>query len=240
MRTTQVHLNQSLRRTQTFLVENADAVAPANATDWRRQLDKAIADIDAASAEQGTLLRDVRGEVQRRGQLEQHLVVKLMTPLSKFARASMQGTPEFAALTPSSRSLTRERLVQAARSMADAAEKHVTELEAQFPAGFLAQLRAAADAVQASLDARAALSVKGTGATLKIAVAARDGRRAIAALDGIIGHLIAGNERLLREWRAAKRVRRADSSPAAGSAAKPAEAAPPSAPAAQEVNKAVA
>jgi len=240
MRSTQVHLSQSNRRVQTFLVDNANAVAQANASDARRQLDKAIADFDSASAEQGTLHRDVRGEVQRRRQLEQHLVARLMTPLAKVARALMKGTPEFAALTPSARSLSRERLVLAARSMADAAEKHVKELEAQFPAGFIAQLRAAADAVQASLDARAAMQVSRTGATKTIAVAARDGRKAVAALDGIVGHLIAGNERLEREWRAAKRVRRSSGKEEEDSAATLAPEAAHGAPQAQEVKQAVA
>lgn len=85
--------------------------------------------------------------------------------------------------------------------------KFLTPL-AKFPANFLAQLRAAADGVQASLDTRSAKVVAGAGATTKVKAMASQGRRAVAALDSLVSHLILGDERLEREWRAAKRVRR--------------------------------
>ena len=47
-----------------------------------------------------------------------------------------------------------------------------------------------------------------TGATNQIATALRNGRAAIATLDSLVSHVILGNERLEREWRAAKRITR--------------------------------
>ena len=209
MQGVQIHLSQSLRRVQQFMTGHADAVQPANAGDARKQLDSAIVALDAASAEQGTCHREVRGEVNRRRQLETALIRKFLTPLAKFARASLVGVPDYAALTPSVKQFQRERLVQAARSMAAAADKYATALtQAKFPANFLAQLRAAADSVQASLDTRSAKVVAGAGATTKVKTMAAQGRRAVAALDSLVSHLILGDERLEREWRAAKRVRR--------------------------------
>lgn len=209
MQSYQIYLSQSLRRVQQFLTAHADAVQAANASDARKQLDTAVVTIDAAAAEQGTCSREVRGEVQKRKHLEDTLVRRFLTPLSKFARASLTGVPEYAALTPSVRSLQRERLVQSARSMAAAADKYAAALTAaKFPQEFLKQLRAAIDPVQASLDASSAKRIARNGATKKLAGALAQGRRAVAALDSLVAHLIIGDERLEREWESAKRIRR--------------------------------
>ena len=242
MDSSQFHRSQSLRRVQQFLTDHADAVPTANASDSRRQLDSAVAVLDAATVEQGTHEREIRGEVRRRHQLERTLVRKYMTPLAKFARASLTGVPEYAALTPSARSLARERLVRAAQSMVSAAQKYApARASAKFPADFLTQLRNAAGAVEASVGASTAKQV---------AAALAQGRRAVLALDSLVSHLILGHERLEREWRAAKRVRQSSATEAGTAPAKPTlvtdaphalVVAPVSAPAvAQEVTKAAA
>lgn len=208
MQISQIHRSQSLRRVQAYLTAHADALQGANASDPRHQLDTAVTAFDAAAAEQGTSDREVRGEVQRRASLEHTLIRKYLSPLSKFARASLKGVPEYAALTPSAKQLQRERVITAARAMALAADKHTAELTAaKFPPQFLAQLRAMADSIQVSLDTRAARMVVRNGATKKIEMALVQGRRAVAALDSVVGHLILGDDRLEREWASAKRVR---------------------------------
>ena len=209
MQKEQFHVGQSLRQVQQFLTEHADAVPSAVASSAKQELDTAVAAQDQAAIEQGSLTRGVRGEVQRRLQLERILLRKYVTPLAKFARASLRGVPEFAALTPSSRALFRERLVRTAQAMAAAADQHADRLrEAEFPADFLEQLRAAAMEVQHSFDAGIAGRVRRTGVTKEIRTALADGRRKVATLDALMGHAILGNESLEREWRAAKRVRK--------------------------------
>jgi hypothetical protein len=205
----QYSAGQSLRQVQQFLTEHAITVPSAVASAAKKELDTAVAILDRAATEQGGLTRTVRGEVQRRGQLERTLLRKYLTPLAKFARASLRGAPEFAALTPPSRALRTERLVRTAQAMAVAAEKHVDQLkEGEFPSDFLDQLRSAATAVQRSFDTGATGLVRRTGVTREIREALARGRRAVAALDAVVGHTIVGNEALEREWRAAKRVRR--------------------------------
>lgn len=209
MEQTQFHAGQSLRQVQQFLTVHAGAVPSAAASTARRQLDTAVADLDQAAIAQGAITREWRGEVQRRATLERTLVRKYLTPLAKFARASLKGAPDYAALTPSSTDLERERLVKTAQAMAAAADAHVADLrQAHFPADFLDQLRSAAAAVQASLDAGAAGRVRRTGVTKQIRVTIASGRRAVATLDALVTHTIVGNAALEREWRSAKRVRR--------------------------------
>jgi len=209
MQRSQLHVGQSLRQVQQFLTVHAEAVPTAVASEAKRALDAAVAELDRAATEQGGLTRNMRGEVQLRLELERTLVRKYMTPLVKFARASLRGSPEFASLTPATGRLHRERLVRSAQAMAAAADHHVDALRAgQFPADFVEQLRSAAAAVQQSFDARTSGRVRRTGVTQEISGALTKGRQAVATLDALVMHTIVGNEALEAEWRSAKRVRR--------------------------------
>ena len=209
MQSIQIHVGQSLRQVQQFLTAHQAVLPSANASAAKRALDQAVATLDRALLDEGGLVRAVRGEVQRRAELERTLLRKYVTPLTKFARASLQGTPEFASLTPRPKNLSGVRLAQTALAMAEAADRHADALRAgEFPAEFVAQLRAAAAAVMGSFDAGVSGRVRRTGVTKAIRTALADGRRAVAALDALVTHTINGDEALEREWRAAKRVRR--------------------------------
>ena len=209
MQRTQFHVGQSLRQVQQFLTVHADAVPSAGACAAKRTLDAAVAELDRAATEQGGLSRGVRGEVQRRVELERTLLRKYVTPLVKFARASLRGAPEFASLTPSAKALEREPLVRTAQALALAADNHADALRAaEFPADFLAQLRSAAAAVQRSFDAGVSGRVRRTGVTKELSSALAKGRQAVASLDALVAHTIVGDDALEAEWRSAKRVRR--------------------------------
>jgi hypothetical protein len=205
----QIHVGQSLRQVQQFLTVHQAAVPSAVASAAKRELDTAVAELDRAATEQGGLERTARGEVNRRRELERTLIKKYLSPLAKFARASLRSAPDIAALTPSAKALQNERLVQTALAMASAAERHIDALQAaEFPAEFLAQLRSAATAVTRSFDAGLSGRVRRTGVTKSIKASLANGRQAVAALDALVAHTIVGNEALEREWRSAKRVRR--------------------------------
>lgn len=209
MQSIQYSVAQSLRQVQRFLTQHAVAMPAVTASASKRELDAAVAALEAAATEQGSITRGRRGEVRRRAQLERTLRRKYLTPLVKFARASLRGVPEFAALTPATRALSGERLVLTAQGMVVAAEKHLDRITAgDFPADFLEQLRSAAAAVQRSFDSGASGRVRRTGVTKEIREALASGRRAVAALDALVGYTIMGDEALEHEWRAAKRVRR--------------------------------
>lgn len=209
MQRTQFHVGQSLRQVQQFLTVHADALPSAAASAAKRTLDAAVAELDRAATEQGGLARAVRGEVQRRVELERTLLRKYVTPLVKFARASLRGAPEFASLTPSAKSLQRERLVRSAQALALAADNHADALRAAaFPTDFLEQLRSTAAAVQRSFDTGVSGRVRRTGVTKEISSALANGRQAVASLDALVAHTIVGDDALEAEWRSAKRVRR--------------------------------
>lgn len=216
----QIYVGQSIRGAKQFFDVNGIVVATVRESDAMHQLEASIAVLDATGTEQGTRTRETRGEVQRRLQLEQLLVRKFVTPLSKFARAQLVGEADYAALTPSAGKLHGERLVQTARSMVAAAAPYAEKLTAaKFPQDFLAQFGKATDAVRESIDTKKEKKMLQAGATKQIATALRNGRAAIATLDSLVSHVILGNERLEREWRAAKRITRSSGRGAAAAIA---------------------
>jgi len=149
-----------------------------------------------------------------------------MGPIAKFARAELSGVPNFAALTPAVRNLEGDRLVIAARELARAAAPYATQLEAgHFPADCLAQLGAAADAVEASIKARSAQTLQRVNATQDVETAVNRGRAIVMRLDARISRLIAHDPALVEEWRVAKRVVKKPGVPR-GSAAKSGASAP--------------
>ncbi|HVZ47563.1 MAG TPA: hypothetical protein VG916_02155 [Gemmatimonadaceae bacterium] len=216
MQSSLFYLSESGRRALQFLATNTDAVPSVNETDARRQLETALAEMDAAAAAQDAAVREIRGETGRRTQLERTLVRKYLTPLAEFARASLRGVPEYAALTPAVASLRGPRLVVAANAMATAADKYAGALDqARFPQNFLASLRTAADAVNQSLGIMRGLVQQRVDATSGLVATAGDVRRAKRGLDSLVRHHILGNEVLERGWRLAKRIRQSGSSTAA-------------------------
>jgi hypothetical protein len=199
--------SDTLAQVQTFLDRHADIVGAVNRTAARRRLDAAIVRFSAAAPEQERCDRLARDETDRQRAIERELKQGHMTPIAKLARASLENEPTLAALTPATGNKEGRRLVEMARAMKTAAESFTyIFLEAQFPPDFLTQLASLADALDASMAARAEILAQRVEATRQLALSARDGRAAVALLDAVISRLIAGDLALLREWRDAKRV----------------------------------
>ena len=209
MKTAQIHVGQALTAAKQIFDVNPDAMKAVDGSDAMQELGASITVINASGTEQGTRSREARGVVRRRRAQETALLKKFMTPASKFARARLVGAPDFAALTPAASALKGERLVLAALSVVKAATPHAAALvAAKFPADFLAKFEQAAESVRASMLDAKKQRMQHAGAGKALTNALRSGRAAVAVLDGLIAHLLDGNDRLAREWQEAKRVQR--------------------------------
>ncbi|MBI3568202.1 MAG: hypothetical protein HY084_08390 [Gemmatimonadetes bacterium] len=198
---------QTLSRAQQFLDRHADVVGAINQTDARRTLDAAVAATDTTVTEQGTRVRDIRGETHRQSDLEAELVGRHMVPIAKFARAQLTGVPNFAALIPNVNKTTGTRLYQAAMAMAAAAQPYAAQFPAPTFAGdFITRLRDAAVAVKHSVAVRADKRVQRIGATTQLARSLAKGRTAVLTLDALLVHVLHDDPRLAEEWRVAKRI----------------------------------
>jgi hypothetical protein len=118
----------SFGRGQHYLDDQASDVAVLKDCDGRKQLDDALERIAASSNEQGAAIRQMDGLVSRQRSLVPELRYRYMQPIATFARARLQGVPDFAALTRSTLKLRPKPLVHAARAMAVAAAPHAEAL----------------------------------------------------------------------------------------------------------------
>jgi hypothetical protein len=207
MNTKQRYGSATLRRVQQFLDSHADVVGPINQSAMRQELDAAYADTIALVNEQGTRTRAGRGERSNQETLERSLKRLHLTPIVKFARASLRGVPNFSALTPNVKRLGGDQLVKAANALISAAEPYMAVFIAgHFPEDFNSQARLATSALQTSMEARSNETVKRVGATKQINEALKRGRSAIVKLDAVLTRTLDSNPRLAVEWQTAKRI----------------------------------
>jgi hypothetical protein len=231
MESRQLYRFQSVRRVPQYLDAHDDILSAVNRSDLRKQLDAVVAQVEPATTEQDASQRTLRGELNNQRSLERTLKRDHMGPLAKYARAELDGVPNLAALTPAVKKLKGDKLVNAARALAKAAAPYAAQLEAgHFPADCLAQLGAAADAVEASIKARSARKLQRVNATKDIETAIDSGRALVKRIDARISRLIAHDPALVEEWRVAMRVAKKPGVPR-GSAAKSGASAPATGPA---------
>jgi hypothetical protein len=205
---------------QQFLDAHGDVVGTVNSSDARRQLDAALVRLEATVSVQGARVREVRGEIRRQHTLEQDLRQRHMMPVTKVARGGLASVPNIAALTPSASKLRGAPLAKAAQAMAAAAEPFAsTFATASLPVDFVQRLAAAADAVQASIDARGRKRADRQQASAAVESAIREGRAAGLMIEGAVDHLVSRGSPLYSEWLGIKRIQQANRRPQPGTPA---------------------
>ncbi|HTE46002.1 MAG TPA: hypothetical protein VK636_12200 [Gemmatimonadaceae bacterium] len=220
MRDGQNAVLESLRRAQSFLDDNSDALKAVNAS-TRKQLDDVETQLSELSVTQDIGARGSKGETSRKHSLRQALRQNYMTPIAELAKLNLRDVPEFASLTLPPSSITPQREIAAASSMADAAEAHKqTFIDNGLPPTFLDDLRTAAAAVTESLAGRSKHLNRRAGATMGLIAAEKRGRTMLRVLNALIKAHIGSNPELIGQWNSAKMVRRKPG-PAAGHATNP-------------------
>jgi hypothetical protein len=199
----------SLRRVQDFLDTHADQVGALKDSEGRKQLDAAVALVASHTDDQSATHLAMAGQMSQQRALEADLRARHMQPLATFSRAKLRGVPDFAALAKSGAGLLPKQLIHAARAMATAAAPHADVLTAAgFPADTIAQLGAAATALESSMTDRANTKVLRVGSTRGVHEGLLRGREAVAMLSAVVGKQFAGDKTFLAAWRAAHRITR--------------------------------
>jgi hypothetical protein len=202
---------EMLRAARLFLDQHPDRLALVIASGSRRQLDQAIADLDALVLQQATGGTIVSGK-RVIAQLRQDLIEKHMLPISRIASVDLPQIPELSDLAMPRGKPTPEKLVGAARAMGQKAESFAQIfIDAGMPADFLDELEHAATALATYAANRKARVAAGAKATLGIRATVSRAARVITAIDGLIRKVLdahAPADRLmLAEWKSVKRVR---------------------------------
>jgi hypothetical protein len=208
MEKAQYRCGASLADTRSYLDMHPEVFRVVMDSPARHQLDAALEDLAARSLAQSTAVRLAAGLTERRAQLSAELKGAFLKPIAQFARKSVRGEPGFAAVTRSNHRKHGSALVAAAQATAvTAAPLAGAFTAAGFPPDFLEQLRACADALEATLDAQLSTKSERVSATEGIALALASGREAIGLLDPVVSRLLRSSE-LLAGWQLVKRVRR--------------------------------
>lgn len=130
-----------------------------------------------------------------------------MQQIAAVARAELRDVPEFEALLLPHVNASTPRLVLQARAMATVARQHADVFFAhQLPADFVEQLLSAADAVDASVQKRAADVRDAAGAREQLAEVRSRAHDVVRVLNAQVQKALAGNATLLGQWKFAKRV----------------------------------
>jgi hypothetical protein len=148
-----------------------------------------------------------KGATARQKSLRASLRANFMKPIADIAKLKLGSVPEFGAFVLPPIQLGATQLVAAAYAMADAAQLYQATFTAVgMPADFIPNLRAAADAVTASMNARQAHVGTSTSATQGI----QDQEKRVRALFKLINALVVpklGDDVvLLHKWRATKAI----------------------------------
>lgn len=197
----------SLLRVRDFLDANADHVGALKDSEGRKQLDDAVNTLATHGSDQAATDLAMAGQISRQRALAIELRASHMQPIATFARAKLRGVPDFAALVKSGLDLQPKQLVRAARAMATAAAPQADALtRAGFPADTIAQLGAAASALENAITERANAKVRRVGSTKGIHEELLKGREAVAMLNAVVSKQFVGDKPFLAAWRAAYRV----------------------------------
>lgn len=197
----------SLLRARDFVRTHAAALPGLASAPALAQLDDAIASIGGHGTTQGTADRSLAGHLGRQRALVQELIRCHISPLAKFARAKLRGTPDFAALTFKPDDKRAAALVQGARSMALAATPYADALVAAgFPADTLAKFTATIDALADAIAQRGHFRHVRVGSTKGIEQQLVLGREAVKLIDAVVAQQFAFDETFLAAWASASRI----------------------------------
>ena len=221
---------ETLRQMQCFFDDNETTLGALNQSGARKRLDETVAQLTAHAVAQIGGRRVSIGETAKQGQLRLELRFDHMRPIALIASQKLREQPEFTLLRLPSRKARGLRLTAAARDMANAAEQY-TDLfvEEGLAPDFVAELRAAADRLDQSIDARGQGRGARAGATEGLKVATARARVLIRLFDSLLRPKLATNDALRREWQAARHIQRLRTTPSAPSVAETPEGAAPTA-----------
>ncbi|MES2178090.1 MAG: hypothetical protein V4550_09520 [Gemmatimonadota bacterium] len=197
----------ALRRVEYLIHDRAELLGTIATSRASLRLSTAIVRVEELGRVQGSADRYLAGQRSRELAATIDLKVQHMRPISTFAKACLNGAPDFAALTLSTREVVGPHLVRAARTMASAALPHADALtDGGFPPDTIAQLRAAADQLEAALLARANTKVARAAATHGIQQILNSAAEAVSILHALVTRQFAKDPTFFAVWNAARRI----------------------------------
>lgn len=209
MRARQWRSFDSLVRVRVFLTELAPR-GRLSFDDALGKLDEAIATLRDFAANQYSAPVQTRDEAARQKELISRILRDHMAPIVTITRAQMEPgkDPALPAMfrMPRGRVTVVRAIVISDAMMVQAAPLSDLLIAKGMPPDWLAEFKAARDALVHSQPRRARASITGKRATAGIEVALRRGRLALGRLDALMRATYQGDDAMMAAWRQAKRV----------------------------------
>jgi hypothetical protein len=195
------------RRVLTFLDSQSAVLGTTVPATLRAQLDTAVTQLAASGTDQESLDSSTRGEIVNQVAMRKALTVDFLDPMARIARHALRASPDFPALVVPASGLRKGDFMNKINAIVDAAAKHAQDfVDHGMPADFIAQLRAAVAALNASVDTRG----KQKGLLKQAGQGIKDSTKAVRAvlhvMDGIMKRALKTNQPVLANWTATKRI----------------------------------
>ena len=211
---------RSFRRVMEFMAANTPADLSAKFATHMAELDDVMNVLPQLTQEQDAAQRSTLAETQRQKARREVLWKDHMLPIAGLAREAFGSPGVEEALRMPKMSADNDRVVAAARGMADAAEKHAELFTREALADdFVEQLRAAAQALADSLVARVESVRRRVRATAGVKAQVARGRRAVRKVSVVLRPRLTKDPQLAAAWANAKQLKE----PGSGRTAAPVE-----------------
>lgn len=206
MKARQSALLDTAHHVKAFLDENATVVGP-NIMSARRNFDDAVTQLSTMAVTQMGGVIAARGATAHQRALRSTLRNAHMKSITQVAKIALPDVPQIQQLAVTTKNLSGSALVAAAQSMADAAEPYASVFTANgLPDDFIAQLRAAADAVTTSATGRQLTKASTTGATSGMVAQETRVRTLLKLINALVVPKLGTDATLLSKWRAARAI----------------------------------
>ena len=206
MKARQSVLLETARNVQAFLDANTAVIGPT-ITSARQNLDDAVTQLTAMAVTQESSKTSSKGATSLQIKLRVSLRNNFMKPVATVAKLFAADVPEINALAMPKKQLSSAALVAAAQAMADAAEKYTeTFVKNGLPQDFVAQLRAAADAVTSAITGRQTHVASTAGATSGLAQQESRVRSLLKLINALVVPKLGTDMVLLSQWKVARAI----------------------------------
>jgi hypothetical protein len=200
-------VRDALVNIQHFLDANSAVLGPVNTSGAKQDLDGAAAALSGNAVSQGEHTTAATGETRKERSIRVSIRRQYLRPIAQVAATRSPDVPQLGTLRLPSVKLRGASFVDAANAVANNAEPYAAVLVAAgLKLDFLAELRGKLQEIETSRGERVDHVRVRKSSTIALAAAAKNGRKAIKALDGVIEQHIPDNAQLLAEWKSVKRV----------------------------------
>jgi hypothetical protein len=207
MNSYQSSILRRFRRVREFLAAHPLTDAPPSFTAQVSELDDVMSKVSDKAQQQNTGTRWSAAEAARQRAFRETLWTHHMLPIARIAREAfgVPGVPE--SLRMPKKSSDNDRLLSAARGMADTAEREKAVFTGHgLSDDFVERLRGAASTLSDALTARDVAGRSKVQATKGVDVQLKRGSRAVRVINAILAPRLANDPELAAAWKNAKRL----------------------------------